>query len=251
MMPENLVDEPDAIVENLLQERKRLLTGFYGHKKYDKGKLDESLFPQHYAISLSGEPTMYPKLPALIRYLKKLPTTKSIFLVTNGQEPQMLDRLAEEKSLPTQLYLSTNATNRFSFAKINRPRHPDAWERWLTSLQFLSRCETRTVIRITLVRSHNFNYETIGQFCGLIPIANPHFIEIKSYMHVGMSTQRLERQNMLEMEEVREFSEQLCEKLPGFKVMDESEISRIVVLQNTDRHTNRFISSYLPQGCTA
>jgi tRNA wybutosine-synthesizing protein 1 len=69
MMPENLVDEPDAIVENLLQERRRLLTGFYGHKKYDKGKLDESLFPQHYAISLSGEPTMYPKLPALIRYL--------------------------------------------------------------------------------------------------------------------------------------------------------------------------------------
>jgi tRNA wybutosine-synthesizing protein 1 len=251
MMPENLVDEPDAIVENLLQERRRLLTGFYGHKKYDKGKLDESLFPQHYAISLSGEPTMYPKLPALIRYLKKLPTTKSIFLVTNGQEPQMLDRLAEEKSLPTQLYLSTNATNRFSFAKINRPRHPDAWKRWLTSLEFLSRCETRTVIRITLVRSHNFNYETIGQFCGLIPIANPHFIEIKSYMHVGMSTQRLERQNMLEMEEVREFSEQLCEKLPGFKVMDESEISRIVVLQNTDRHTNRFISSYLHQGCTA
>ena len=26
-------------------------------------KLDESLFPEHYAISLSGEPTMYPKLP--------------------------------------------------------------------------------------------------------------------------------------------------------------------------------------------
>jgi tRNA wybutosine-synthesizing protein 1 len=64
-------------------------------------------------------------------------------------------------------------------------------------------------------------------------------------MHVGMSTQRLERQNMLEMEEVRDFSGKLCEMLPGFKVMDESEISRIVVLQNMNRYTDRFISSYL------
>ena len=188
---------------------------------------------------------MYPKLPALIRYLRKLPATKSIFLVTNGQEPQMLDLLAEEKSLPTQLYLSTNATNRLGFLMINRPRHPDAWERWLTSFQFLARCETRTVIRITLVRSHNFNHETIVQFSRLIPRANPHFIEIKSYMHVGMSTHRLERQNMLEMEEVRDFSKKLCERLPAFKLMDESEISRIVVLQNMNRYTDRFISSYL------
>ena len=114
-------------------------------------------------------------------------------------------------------------------------------------MQFLARCETRTVIRITLVRSHNFNHETIAQFSKLIPEANPHFIEIKSYMHVGMSTQRLERENMLEMEEVREFSEKLCEKLPGFNEMDESEISRIVVLQNKNRYTDRFISSYLHQ----
>jgi tRNA wybutosine-synthesizing protein 1 len=64
-------------------------------------------------------------------------------------------------------------------------------------------------------------------------------------MHVGMSTQRLERQNMLEMEEVREFSRKLCETLPDFKVMDESEISRIVVLQNKKRYVDRFISSYL------
>ena len=245
MMPEDLVDEPDAIVANLIEERKRLLTGFYGHKKYDKIKLDEALFPQHYAISLSGEPTMYPKLPALIRYLGKLPATKSIFLVTNGQEPQMLNLLAEENSLPTQLYLSTNATNRLGFIRINRPRHQDAWERWLSSFRFLSRCETRTVIRITLVRSHNFNHETIVELSRLIPKANPHFIEIKSYMHVGMSTQRLERQNMLEMEEVRGFSRKLCEMLPDFKVMDESEISRIVVLQNKKRYVDRFISSYL------
>ena len=50
---------------------------------------------------------------------------------------------------------------------------------------------------------------------------------------------------MLEMEEVRELSRKLCEMLPDFKVMDESEISRIVVLQNKKRYVDRFISSYL------
>jgi tRNA wybutosine-synthesizing protein 1 len=245
LMPEHLVDEPDAIVENLIEERRRLLSGFFGHKKHDKKRLEESLFPQHYAISLSGEPTMYPKLPALIRYLRKLSSTKSIFLVTNGQEPQMLDLLAEENSLPTQLYLSTNAGDRLSFVRINRPRHHDAWDRWQKSLHFLSRCDTRTVIRITLIRSHNFDRGTILEFSKLIPHANPHFIEIKSYMHVGLSTQRLQRHNMLEMQEVRDFSNKLCEMLPGFNVMDESEISRIVVLQNMSRYTDRFISSYL------
>lgn len=245
MMPEHLVDEPDAIVDNLIEERKRLLSGFFGHKKHDKKRLEESLFPQHYAISLSGEPTMYPKLPALIRYLRKLPATKSIFLVTNGQEPQMLDLLAEENSLPTQLYLSMNAADRLNFVRINRPRHHDAWERWQESLHFLSRCDTRTVIRITLIRNRNFDRETISGFSKLIPKANPHFIEIKSYMHVGLSTQRLQRQNMLEMQEIKDFSSILCEMLPGFNVMDESEISRIVVLQNMNRYIDRFISSYL------
>ena len=33
--------------------------------------------------------------------------------------------------------------------------------------------------------------------------ASPHFIEIKSYMHIGRSTNRLEHENMLEMEEVK------------------------------------------------
>jgi len=124
-MPSHLVDEPDVIVNNLIKERERLLSGFYGNQKNDKKKIDESLLPTHYAISLSGEPTMYPKLPQLIKYLKSLKATRSIFLVTNGQEPSMLRRLDDEDALPTQLYLSTNATNRKMFHLINRPRHKD------------------------------------------------------------------------------------------------------------------------------
>jgi tRNA wybutosine-synthesizing protein 1 len=46
---------------------------------------------------------------------------------------------------------------------------------------------------------------------------------------------------MLEMSEVRTFVDHLINKLPGFFIMDESEISRIVVLQNQHRYTNRYI----------
>jgi tRNA wybutosine-synthesizing protein 1 len=250
-MPEELVDEPDVIVEQLLAERKKLINGFYGHAKNERKKLDESLLPAHYAISLSGEPTMYPKLPKLIKYLKSLKATKSIFLVTNGQEPDMLRRLQSEGALPTQIYLSTNASNKSMFHRINRPRHRDAWERWWDSLRFLATADTRTVLRMTLIRGYNDSTDFVSEFAQMMEQGDPHFIELKSYMHIGMSTQRLEHDDMLEMDEVREFSRQLCSKMPSFVVMDESEISRIVVLQNQVRHTDRWIKEYLEAGAPA
>jgi tRNA wybutosine-synthesizing protein 1 len=243
-MPENLVDEPDMIINNLLEERRKLIVGHYGNTKCDKIKLDESLFPQHYAISLSGEPTMYPKLPSLIKYLKTLENTKSIFLVTNGQEPEMLQRLIDEEALPTQLYLSTNASNKKMFTLVNRPRYTDAWDRWQKSLELLSEMDTRTVLRMTLIRNFNHSKNYIEEFADLLRRANPHFIEIKSYMHIGMSTQRLENSDMLEMDEIRSYSHLLRQSLDTFSLMDESEISRIVVLQNLKRYTERWIEGY-------
>ena len=175
-MPEHLVDEPDAIIHQLLKERERLIMGFYGNSKSNKKKLDESLFPAHYAISLSGEPTMYPKLPNLIKYLKSLNNTKSIFLVTNGQEPEMIKRLIKEDALPTQLYLSTNASNRKMFYQINRPKYKDAWDRWLNTLNILAEINTRTVLRMTLIRNYNSDLSNMPEFVNLINKANPHFI---------------------------------------------------------------------------
>jgi tRNA wybutosine-synthesizing protein 1 len=244
-MPPHLVDEPDVIVHQLMKERERLLSGFYGNNMNDKKKLDESLLPTHYAISLSGEPTMYPKLPQLIKYLKSLKATKSVFLVTNGQEPAMLRRLADEDALPTQLYLSTNATNRKTFLLINRPRHKDAWERWCESLEFLATAKTRTVLRMTMIRGYNEDINFVNDFARIISQAFPHFVEIKSYMHIGMSVQRLEKNNMLEMSEIQNFADCLLKELPTFAKMDESEISRIVVLQNQGRFTNRYIQEYM------
>ena len=243
-MPASLVDEPDMIINNLIEERRKLIVGHYGNTKTDKVKLDESLFPQHYAISLSGEPTMYPKLPDLIKYLYTLKNTKSVFLVTNGQEPEMLQRLIEEDALPTQLYLSTNASNKKMFAIVNRPRYRDAWERWQRSLELLSEMNTRTVLRMTIIRNYNDSKSYVNEFAQMMERGNPHFIEIKSYMHIGMSTQRLEHSDMLEMDEIRNYSNLLCNSMDRFSIMDESEISRIVVLQNRERFTERWIDGY-------
>ena len=243
MDPER-VAEPEDIMQKLMAERRKLIMGHYGDPNQDKQKLDESLLPSHYAISLSGEPTMYPKLPELIKYLKTLEHTKSIFLVTNGQEPEMIQRLQDENALPTQLYLSTNAADYESFMRINQPRYDDSWNRWNTTLKMLSKLNTRTVLRMTLIRNYNDNHDMIPTFAKMLDESNVHFVEIKSYMHIGRSTNRLEYEDMLQMEEVQDFARDLTEKNPNFTVMDQSEISRIVVLQNKKRFIDRFISAY-------
>lgn len=244
MEPER-VTEPEEILTKLMEERRKLIMGHYGDIKSDKQKLDESLFPSHYSISLSGEPTMYPKLPELIKYLKSLKATKSTFLVTNGQEPDMIKRLSDEGALPTQLYLSTNAADYESFLKINRPRYKDSWERWNTTLEMLKELDTRTVLRITLIRNYNTSDEMIPAFASMIKRSSPHFIEVKSYMHIGRSTNRLERAHMLEFDEVKRFASELALQSKIFSVMDESDVSRIVVLQNQERFIDRWIPAYL------
>ena len=242
MEPEK-VAEPKEILTKLMEERKKLIMGYYGDSRNDKQRLDESLLPSHYAISLSGEPTMYPKLPELIKYLKSLEATKSIFLVTNGQEPDMIQRLQDEDALPTQLYLSTNAADYDSFLKINKPKYDDSWQRWNKTLEMLKQLDTRTVLRITLIRNYNDQKKMIPAFASMLKQASPHFIEIKSYMHIGRSTNRLEHSNMLEMDEVRKFSEEIAKQSQIFSIMDESLVSRIVILQNNHRVIDRWISA--------
>ena len=243
-MKADQVAEPEQILTKLMAERKKLINGFYGDSRNDKQRLDESLLPAHYAISLSGEPTMYPKLPELIKYLKTFEATKSIFLVTNGQEPDMIQKLQDEDALPTQLYLSTNAADYESFMKINKPKYDDSWERWNKTLDMLKHLNTRTVLRITLIKDYNDQRESIPAFAEMFRKASPHFIEIKSYMHIGRSTNRLEHKNMLEMDEVKNFSEEISKQSKIFSIMDESIVSRISILQNNERFIDRFISTY-------
>lgn len=240
-MNEDEAEEPKSLIEGILRERRRLLSGYPGTPGVDKRLVKEALNPTHYAISLSGEPTIYPYLPDLIKYLRSMPNVRSIFLVTNGAEPDMLERLAKEDALPTQLYLSINAPNEELFNKINVPLIPNAWERFLKSLRLLSEVNTRTVIRMTMIKGVNDHEAYIAEYAELIKLGNPHFVEIKSYMHLGFSTRRLKRENMLSHDEIKLVAQKLLRHLSNFKLMDEYPPSRIVALQNTRRYVNRWI----------
>jgi tRNA wybutosine-synthesizing protein 1 len=96
---------------------------------------------------------------------------------------------------------------------------------------------------MTLVRGHNNGGDFVIEFARMMSEGNPHFIELKSYMHVGMSTERLDYGDMLEMDEVRAYADRLCAAMPSFGVMDESAISRIVVLQNKECYVDRQIGA--------
>jgi tRNA wybutosine-synthesizing protein 1 len=232
------VDDPRTIYEKLLAERRKLLSGFPGDGKTDMKKHAESLLPTHFAISLSGEPTLYPKLPGLVRFLKALPETKSVFVVTNGQEPEMLASLA--KSPPTQLYLSVNAPNEKLFRRINCPVYKDAWKRFLRSLGVFSRIKTRRVLRMTMIKGMNMDLALANQYAGIIRKAKPHFVEVKAYMWIGFSRQRLRQENMPLHEDIRAFAEKVA-KASGLGILDEKSDSRVVLLGDPYRRTDRFI----------
>lgn len=228
------------LIEALVKARQKLLSGFKGYSNINKEKLKASLckFPSHWAISLSGEPTLYPKLAEFILELKKH-KPKSIFLVSNGQNPDVIKKLAKEKALPTQLYVSLDAWNRDSYSKINRGVRKDAWKRLLKTLTLLKNLKTRTVIRLTLIKGINTDSESLKKFGDLIERAQPDFLEVKAYMWLGYSRKRLGFENMPTHTEIKAYCKELEKHLPSFKYEDESKPSRIVLYINTGENRKK------------
>lgn len=216
------VDSPEEIVAGSLKAQEKILTGYKGNPKTNWRKLTEALTPKHVAISLTGEPTLYPNIGELIRtYHQKGLTT---FLVSNGTLPNRLSNLSQE---PTQLYISLCAPNEQTYNKVCRPLMPNAWNRLNESLGLMPSFKCRTVIRMTLVKGHNMNQ--IEDYSKLIEKANPTFIEAKAYMHIGFSNLRLGFDNMPQLSEVKNFASMLAEKT-GYEIMDEAADSRVVLL---------------------
>jgi len=221
-------DSPEEIVEESIKEQKRLLTGYKGSNRTDIAKYWEAVEPRHVAISLIGEPTLYPYLDELINiYENKGFTT---FVVSNATRPEVIERIN-----PTQLYLSLESFNREMYKKLCRPIK-DEWDNVLRSFKILSDKDCRTVLRITLIKGLNTKPE---KFVPLINMASPDFIEIKSYMHLGYSRQRLARDRMLDQEDIEKFS-YVIDKKTDYEVIDESIKSRVVLLSKNNE-IKRFI----------
>jgi tRNA wybutosine-synthesizing protein 1 len=85
---------------------------------------------------------------------------------------------------------------------------------------------------MTLVKEHNMNH--IDEYAKIVEKANPTYIEVKAYMHIGFSTLRLGFENMPLHSEVKDFAGQLAEKT-GYKVINEAQESRVVLLSRLQK----------------
>ena len=220
-------DDPEFIIDEAIKAQRKMLSGFGGFEGTDKQKLKEAQSPNQVAISLSGEPAIYPYLPELIEEFHKRDFTT--FVVSNGTVPEMI-----EKIKPTQLYITLPAPNKEIYKKTCNPLIKDGWEKLNKSLEIMAdksrkgrRNGERTVIRLTLVKG--LNMKDPNGYAKLIEKASPLFIEVKGYMAIGFSRQRLGPEFMPTHQEVKEFAESIAEGT-GYILTDEQEASRVVLL---------------------
>jgi len=218
------------IMGSSIECQRNLISGFGGSASRELWQ--QANEPAHVAISLSGEPTLYPYLDELIEEFRSRGV--STFVVTNGTVVEMVKRIK-----PSQLYMSLDAPDRQTYMKVCSPKDPCLWDNINESLSTLKNKECRTAIRITLIKGVNM-FDVKG-YADLIRKAQPDIIEVKAYMHLGFSRNRLERDAMPDHEEVFDFANQLGYEL-GYEVTDQVEISRVVMLCRDEK----FIASKLP-----
>ncbi len=216
-------DDPSVIIDECIKARESLLMGFKGNDAVERKKWDEAINPTSAAISLAGEPTMYPRISDMIGEFKR---RKMItFLVTNGTRPDRLESLDHE---PTNLYISVCAPDEETYNTINRPMISDGWNRLNTSLEMMGSFDCRKIMRLTLVRG--MNMDSPKGYAKLVLKANPDFIEPKGYSWVGESRERLSESNVPSLDDIREFSKSLSEET-GYSIEKEDEASRVLLLK--------------------
>ncbi len=216
------VDDPVFILEESLTQHQKLLTGFGGHPRMVKTLYEQSKTVKHVALSLTGEPIMYPRFNEILRAFHDRGI--STFVVTNAQYPDEIRRL----DIATQLYISVDAPTRDLLAHVDKPLFTDYWERFLASLDALREKQFRTAIRLTAIKG--LNMTDAAAYADLIKRGDPDFVEVKAYMFIGASRQRLSLANMPSHEEVRAFALQVLEHLPGYALVSEHTPSRVVLL---------------------
>lgn len=219
---EVIFDEPRYIVESSIEAQKELVSGFRGDHRCSEELWKEARDPNQVAISLAGEPAMYPYLGELIRRYQKRDMT--VFLVTNGTYPETIQEL---DTLPDQLYVTVAAPNEEIYRKLCIPRSKGSWKKIHETLELIPSLDTRTTVRHTLVQGWNIGWE--NEYSKLVKIAEPDFVEAKGYVFVGDSRRRMGLENMAPHHVIKEFAKKECDIL-GLQLLREKEDSRVVLM---------------------
>ena len=136
----------------------------------------EAMNPNHAAISLDGEPLLYPKIGGLVEEFRNHNMTS--FIVTNGTLPERLESL---NSLPSQLYITLPAPNERVYKKVCRPMIKNGWSKISDTLDLVESLSCRSLVRLTAVKNLNISENYIKDYIKLIEKANPNFFEIKGF----------------------------------------------------------------------
>ncbi|XP_022329631.2 S-adenosyl-L-methionine-dependent tRNA 4-demethylwyosine synthase TYW1-like [Crassostrea virginica] len=220
------MDDAEFVFNGALQNHVSLIKQFKGVPGVQPERFLEGLTPKHCALSLVGEPIMYPKINKFIELLhdKEIST----FMVTNAQFPDAIRDL----SPVTQLYVSVDASTKDSLKKIDRPLFRDFWERFISSLDALSAKCQRTVYRLTLVKA--WNTDELDNYASLVSRGKPDFIEVKGVTYCGESkASSLTMENVPWHTEVVNFVQELVDRLDGnYEIAAEHEHSNCVLVAN-------------------
>jgi tRNA wybutosine-synthesizing protein 1 len=207
---------PEEILQGIPRLQKQALAGYKPQVASDRFR--EAAFPRHVALSLSGEPTLYAPLLTLLDLLHDHGYTT--FLVSNGTRPEVL-----EQCFPFQLYVSLVAPDEETYMRLCRPIE-NSWGAIQESLGLLGK--RRSAIRVTLVAGYNDH--GVERYAAMIQDAAPTFVEVKGFMHVGYSRNRLRRENMPEHHHVVDFARSI-EAGSDYRILDENPLSRVVLLR--------------------
>ncbi|MEK6893150.1 MAG: 4-demethylwyosine synthase TYW1 [Nanoarchaeota archaeon] len=217
-------DSPEEIFDGCIKEHRKFIQGFWGALKVNEKKMSEAEKPKHFAISLSGEPTLYPYLPEFIDLIKSKEMTA--FLVTNGMHPKMIKKLINHQ--PTNLYLTLHAPNSELFQKECCPIVKNGWKKMLKTLNLLKEFDCNTVIRLTLNKVTNMRNPE--EYAKIIEKANPKFVEVKAYMAVGGAREKLPYSTMPFFKEIKDFAKEI-EKNSSYKIANDKKDSRVVLMK--------------------
>jgi len=224
---EQMFDPPVEVADSIIQSQRRIIVGY--KPVVSEQKYKEAMDPKHATLSLTGEPFLYPWIPELVEELRKRDMT--VFIVTNGSVPTTLLSILEKKSYPTQLYITLPAPGLKNFIRTHRPLDKEkSLEKIWDSLRIIGKgVPFRTVGRLTVAEGLNL-IDPEG-YAEMINTMNPSFVEVKGVVHVGAAEKRLPRSAMPSHESIKKFSLKL-EKLTDYKIVAESEVSRLVILSN-------------------
>ena len=117
------MDDAETLVTSAISEHKGMIKQMKGVPGVLPERLAEGMDPRHCALSLVGEPIMYPEIDKFVSLLhaKRIST----FLVTNAQFPDAITNLPAI----TQLYVSVDAATPETLKAIDRPLFGDYWVR--------------------------------------------------------------------------------------------------------------------------